>query len=159
VCENVELKCPSGITWHVKMIKSNGNFIFQSGWRDFIIANKIEKNDILVFKYSGNSSFEVIIFDPSGCQKAAPFFAKKMETQLCLQESSDSSIQVVAEHPREIKKDCINITSGSNESSNEISSDNEVNSEAILQKRKKGTHWLPAVIFNYTMTIIMISGY
>lgn len=161
LCKNVELKGPSGSIWHVKMIKSNNDFIFQSGWRDFVIANKIAKNDILLFKYSAKyCSFEVMIFDPSGCEKAAPFFAKKTETEMYSQESSDTSVQVFAEHHCEVnKQDFIYITS-SNEISNEISSDDgrlricrkrvvhergasngdQVDSEAIPQKRKRGMY-------------------
>ena len=111
--KNIELEGPSGYTWHVKMMRSDDTFALQSGWKEFVRANRIDNNDLLVFTYKDNSSFKVIIFDRSGCQKAAPFFAKKTESE----ESNNSLI-------REVKKEIISLLSDSNdtcESSSDIS--------------------------------------
>ncbi|KAJ4788114.1 B3 domain-containing protein [Rhynchospora pubera] len=105
------------------MRKSKDTFIFQSGWKDFVTANQIGNNDILLFKYCTSSSFEVTIFDPSGCENAASFFAKKTKTEVYSQESSDTSIQVVNEPHHKVQRDFIYITSGSDETSHEILSD------------------------------------
>ncbi|KAJ3685493.1 hypothetical protein LUZ61_014657 [Rhynchospora tenuis] len=102
------------------MRKFKDTFIFQSGWKDFVTANKIGRNDILLFKYCTNSSFEVTIFDPSGCENAASFFAKKTKTEVCSQESSDNSVQVVNEPYHKVQRDFLYITSGSDETSHEI---------------------------------------
>ncbi|XP_078182256.1 B3 domain-containing protein LOC_Os12g40090-like [Carex rostrata] len=138
--ENVELEGPSGIIWHVKMIRSNSTFSLQSGWRDFVTANGIDEKDILVFTYNGNSSFKVLIFDPSGCQKAAPFFAKKTETE---GESEDCSIlEIIAPH-RNVKKEIISLSSSSSdtdESPRNISScaaRMRMTGERICGKRKR----------------------
>ncbi|KAF3339159.1 B3 domain-containing protein [Carex littledalei] len=130
--EIVELEGPSEITWHVKMIRSSNNtFAMRSGWKEFVIANRIHKNDVLVFTYNGNSSFKVAIFDRSGCEKAAPFFAKKMEMEMEMEtetqseESKDSLIRENAAFHSEVKKEIISLSSGSSnsdESSSDISS-------------------------------------
>ncbi|XP_078160146.1 B3 domain-containing protein LOC_Os12g40090-like [Carex rostrata] len=119
--ENVELEGPSGITWHVKTIRLDKTLTLQSGWKDFVTANQIDKNDILVFTYNGNSSFKVLIFDPSGCQKAAPFFAKKMVTETESEKSNDSLIREIASPHCEVKKENIcSSDSDSDESSCDI---------------------------------------
>ncbi|KAJ4770857.1 B3 domain-containing protein [Rhynchospora pubera] len=123
LCDNVKLKGPSGITWHVKLRKSKGTFILQSGWKDFVTANQIGNNDILLFKYCTSSSFEVTIFDPSGCENAASFFAKKTNTEVYSQESGDTSVEIVNEPHHKVQRDFIYITSGSDETSHEILSD------------------------------------
>ncbi|XP_078182255.1 B3 domain-containing protein Os12g0592300-like [Carex rostrata] len=123
--ENVELEGPSGITWHVKMIRSNNTFALRSGWKEFVIANRIDKNDVLVFTYNGNSSFKVVIFNWSGCEKASPFFAKKKETDTQSEESNDSLIREIGAPHCKVKKEIVSLSSGSsdtNESFPEISS-------------------------------------
>ncbi|XP_078170263.1 B3 domain-containing protein Os12g0592300-like [Carex rostrata] len=141
--ENVELEGPSGATWHVKMIRSKNKFALQSGWKDFVTANHIDQNDILVFTYNGNYSFKVVIFDWSGCEKAAPFFAKEMETETESEESNDSLIRQNAAPQSEVKKEIISLSSGgsdTDESFREISSratHASMNGESVCCKRKK----------------------
>ncbi|XP_078149100.1 uncharacterized protein LOC144544464 [Carex rostrata] len=79
--KNIKLEGPSGYTWHVKIMRSDNTFALQSGWKEFVTANKIDENDFIVFRYKDNSSFKVLIFDRSGCEKVAPFFAKNMNTE------------------------------------------------------------------------------
>ncbi|XP_078177678.1 B3 domain-containing protein Os12g0592300-like [Carex rostrata] len=81
ISEIVELKLPTGKTWKIEVFKSSNNISLHSGWREFAAANKIYENDILVFKYSSNSSFDVLIFDPSGYEKAAASIIKNEETE------------------------------------------------------------------------------
>ncbi|KAJ4788112.1 hypothetical protein LUZ62_039358 [Rhynchospora pubera] len=69
----LELKRPSGGTWHVGLIMSGEKLVLQPGWNDFASANRISQNDHLVFKFIGESKFEVFIFDPTGCEKGGNF--------------------------------------------------------------------------------------
>ncbi|XP_078153988.1 B3 domain-containing protein Os03g0620400-like [Carex rostrata] len=124
--DNIELEGPSGNTWHVKMMRSDNTFSLQSGWKEFVTANKIDENDFIVFTYKDNSSFKVVIYDRSGCEKVAPFFAKNMNTEPDKEseESNNSSTRVMASPHREVEKEIISLSSGSNdtdESSYEIS--------------------------------------
>ncbi|KAJ3685494.1 hypothetical protein LUZ61_014658 [Rhynchospora tenuis] len=65
----LELKRKNGSTCHVGLIASGGKLILQPGWNNFISANGVSQNDLLIFKFMGGSKFEVQIFDPTGCEK------------------------------------------------------------------------------------------
>ncbi|XP_051220281.1 putative B3 domain-containing protein Os03g0621600 isoform X2 [Lolium perenne] len=45
--------------------------ILESGWEEFVNEHDLGKGDFLVFRYIGDSQFNVAIFDPSGCEKAS----------------------------------------------------------------------------------------
>ena len=47
--KKIELEGPSGYTWHVQMMRSDNTFVLQSGWKEFVTANKIDENDFIVF--------------------------------------------------------------------------------------------------------------
>ncbi|KAF0922562.1 hypothetical protein E2562_038032 [Oryza meyeriana var. granulata] len=75
ISEEVNLKSPSGKTWSIGVVNSDtGEVVLQSGWKEFVDAHSIQEGDCLLFRYSGVSSFDVLIFDPSGCEKASPHF-------------------------------------------------------------------------------------
>ncbi|EEC75758.1 hypothetical protein OsI_12653 [Oryza sativa Indica Group] len=77
ISEVVNLKSPSGKTWSIGVANSDtGELVLRSGWKEFVDANGVQENDCLLFRYSGVSSFDVLIFDPSGCEKATPHFVE-----------------------------------------------------------------------------------
>ncbi|XP_078177679.1 B3 domain-containing protein Os12g0592300-like [Carex rostrata] len=90
ISEIIKLKDPNGKTWKIDVFKSHNNQSLRSGWRDFVTANKIDENDLLVFKYSSSSSFDVLIFDPSGYEKAAALIIKNEETESESESESES---------------------------------------------------------------------
>lgn len=49
----------------------------KDGWKEFVDEHYVEENDVLVFKYDGNSCFDVLIFDQSGCEKEASYFVRR----------------------------------------------------------------------------------
>jgi hypothetical protein len=49
----------------------------KSGWEDFVKAHGLQENDILIFTCSGNSAFDVLIFEASGCEKVSSLFANR----------------------------------------------------------------------------------
>ncbi|XP_020599110.1 putative B3 domain-containing protein Os03g0621600 [Phalaenopsis equestris] len=69
--ETVELKVLSGDKWHVELKKTCDGVVLNCGWRNFVAAHGILENDTLVFKYDGCSSFLVLMFEQSGCEKVA----------------------------------------------------------------------------------------
>ncbi|KAJ1690155.1 hypothetical protein LUZ63_014310 [Rhynchospora breviuscula] len=75
----LQLKRPSGDTWHVGLMMSGDKLVLQPGWNDFASANKLSQNDHLVFKFIGESKFEVFIFDPTGCEKGGNFENEEQE--------------------------------------------------------------------------------
>lgn len=66
----IKLRRPSGATWHVGLIKLGEKLVIEPGWEDFVNANYVSPNDLLVFKHVGRIEFEVLIFDPWGCEKS-----------------------------------------------------------------------------------------
>jgi hypothetical protein len=78
ISEGLDLKGPSGETWRVDVSKVDDELFLGSGWGDFAKAHEIQENDLLLFTCSGRSSFEVLIFDASGCQKLSPLFSSRM---------------------------------------------------------------------------------
>lgn len=65
----LEHKRQSGGSWHVELIRSGVKLLLQSGWSNFASANNVLQNDLLLFKFIGDSRFEVQIFDQMGWVK------------------------------------------------------------------------------------------
>ncbi|KAI3452085.1 hypothetical protein Pfo_008750 [Paulownia fortunei] len=71
----VFLKVPSGSTLEVELIQSNGETWLQKGWQVFKERYSIGFGHFLVFKYNGNSQFDVLIFDTTASEIEYPFDA------------------------------------------------------------------------------------
>uniref|UniRef100_A0A453JTK4 TF-B3 domain-containing protein n=1 Tax=Aegilops tauschii subsp. strangulata TaxID=200361 RepID=A0A453JTK4_AEGTS len=76
------LKAPSGEEWRVGVEKIADELFFMPGWVEFAKAHELQENDLLLFTCSGNGSFDVLIFDASGCEKVSCFFANKKGTNM-----------------------------------------------------------------------------
>ena len=57
------LTAPYGGIWQVGLKKVDNNIWFCNGWQDFVEYHSICYGYFLVFRYEGNSSFHVLIFD------------------------------------------------------------------------------------------------
>ncbi|KAE9600057.1 hypothetical protein Lal_00045912 [Lupinus albus] len=76
--ENVELRGPSGVVWNVGLTSKDDTVFFMNGWRQFVKDHSLKENDFLVFKYNGESLFDVLVFDGgSFCEKASSYFVRK----------------------------------------------------------------------------------
>ncbi|KAJ4820512.1 B3 domain-containing protein [Rhynchospora pubera] len=130
IAKNIELQGPSGNIWQVVVTKLVEKLTFQSGWKDFVIANSIKVNDLLVFKYNTESAFEVQIFDPSGCERSSSYFVK--EEKIDMHETSDSSIRFFDGPDCKMQQDeTVMITSSS-------SSDSEYNTDYVPIQKPRG---------------------
>ncbi|GJM95291.1 hypothetical protein PR202_ga12007 [Eleusine coracana subsp. coracana] len=69
IAETVKLEAPDGNMYNVQVFKDLNKLVFRSGWGTFCNAYQLKLGDVLVFRYSGDSHFKVLIFDPSGCEK------------------------------------------------------------------------------------------
>ncbi|CAN6356791.1 unnamed protein product [Urochloa humidicola] len=95
--KGLNLKAPSGETWLIEVAKKNADeLFFVSGWDDFARAHEVQENDLLIFTCSGNCSFDVQIFDASGCEKVPCFFASKRGP--CTHRYLDGIVDQHAEH-------------------------------------------------------------
>lgn len=76
--ENVSLKSPSGVVWSIGLTTRDDTLYFAHGWEQFVKDNFLKEKDFLVFKYNGESQFDVLIFDGgSFCEKACSYFVRK----------------------------------------------------------------------------------
>ncbi|XP_077218667.1 B3 domain-containing protein Os01g0723500-like [Tasmannia lanceolata] len=63
------LEGPSNKVWHVELSqKTNGTYL-QDGWEEFVKAHSLKVSEFLVFRYDGNMSFNVLIFDKTACER------------------------------------------------------------------------------------------
>lgn len=67
----VDLKGPTGNIWPVGLKKTTDELLLRSGWKEFVEANHVQEGDLLVFKYDGNSCFDISIFDEKRCKRTA----------------------------------------------------------------------------------------
>jgi hypothetical protein len=68
-----------------------------SGWGDFAEAHELQENDLLIFTLNGSRSFDVMIFDASGCEKASSFFIGRRDP-CCMRKYFDSMVDQQDEH-------------------------------------------------------------
>ncbi|KAL5714405.1 hypothetical protein ACHQM5_016371 [Ranunculus cassubicifolius] len=57
------LKVNDGKNWSFDLRKANNEIVFHNNWLEFVEYYSISLGHLLVFKYDGNSSFDVAIFD------------------------------------------------------------------------------------------------
>ncbi|OMO74942.1 hypothetical protein COLO4_26418 [Corchorus olitorius] len=73
--ETATLKGPSGLTWSVELTRNGDALFFTNGWAEFVKDHSLEENDLLIFRFNGESSFNVWVYDPSnGTEKEALYF-------------------------------------------------------------------------------------
>lgn len=60
---NALITVPNGGVWQVGLEKANGQIWFCDGWSKFIDYYSIDCGFLLVFRYGGHSTFQVLIFD------------------------------------------------------------------------------------------------
>ncbi|KAK3002805.1 hypothetical protein RJ639_019371 [Escallonia herrerae] len=63
------LKTESGRSWGVTIEEIGQKHYFVLGWHKFLEDHRLEEGDFLVFWLIGDSTFQVNIYDPSGCEK------------------------------------------------------------------------------------------
>uniref|UniRef100_A0ACD5X697 Uncharacterized protein n=1 Tax=Avena sativa TaxID=4498 RepID=A0ACD5X697_AVESA len=71
ISDKINLSAPNGIMYDVVVNFEFGQAVLRSGWDAFANAHQIEENDTFLFKYYGDSKFEIHIFDSDGCEKKA----------------------------------------------------------------------------------------
>ena len=78
---------PSGETWHISVEKHDDELVLVSGWEDFVKAHELQENDLLLFtySYSGESSFDVIVFKASGFERVSSLFGNRVGPDMCKQ--------------------------------------------------------------------------
>ncbi|XP_047084427.1 putative B3 domain-containing protein Os03g0621600 [Lolium rigidum] len=65
----IELDSRNGCTFDAQITSYHDKLVLQSGWEAFVSAHDLKVGDLLLFKYNGISRLEILVFDPSGCEK------------------------------------------------------------------------------------------
>ncbi|XP_026428235.1 B3 domain-containing transcription factor VRN1-like [Papaver somniferum] len=60
--DNAIIKVPNGGIWHIGLRNAEGVILFQSGWPEFMEFYSICVGHVLLFRYDGNSEFQLHIF-------------------------------------------------------------------------------------------------
>ncbi|KAJ3674371.1 hypothetical protein LUZ60_004987 [Juncus effusus] len=126
--EMVKLKGPNGNIWQVGVAIQAEKFVLQFGWKEFALANDIKENDILIFNYNGNSSFQVQILRPNGCERISSFFVEEKWTNL---QKVNGPTRNICQHE--------NLSSGSSSDSENHTEQSATSDEKPRQRPKKGT--------------------
>ncbi|CAA0832760.1 B3 domain-containing protein [Striga hermonthica] len=71
--EKVELFTESGDSWTVKIERIGPDRYFTDGWSRFAEDYNLKSMEFLVFRLTGRSKFEVLVYDISGCHKELHF--------------------------------------------------------------------------------------
>ncbi|KAL2932512.1 hypothetical protein RDABS01_020030, partial [Bienertia sinuspersici] len=72
------LRGQSGNSWEVHIIKTEEDVLFSEGWENFVNDHNLKFGYFLVFCYVGDFSFDVSVFDPTGCENERSHFTKNL---------------------------------------------------------------------------------
>ncbi|KAI3818178.1 hypothetical protein L1987_11981 [Smallanthus sonchifolius] len=61
-----------GHSWRLKIKKIGESYCFSDGWDNVVADVKLGFGDFLVFQFDDKSSFEMMVYSPSGCEKEIP---------------------------------------------------------------------------------------
>ncbi|XP_034689675.1 B3 domain-containing protein Os01g0723500-like [Vitis riparia] len=73
---NAVLKTITGESWMVSVKQEDSCYFFKKGWKKFVKDQHLEAGDFLVFWFLGDSTFQVVVYDKSGCEKDPNLGAK-----------------------------------------------------------------------------------
>lgn len=85
---------PNGCSWQVGLEKAENKIWFHDGWEDFVHHHSIQKGYFLVFKYEGDSNFNVIIFDLTATEIMYPYNGDETMTQIPKVENQVETIEL-----------------------------------------------------------------
>ncbi|KNA12123.1 hypothetical protein SOVF_128690 [Spinacia oleracea] len=72
----IYLNIPSGKVWEFDLVRENGKTFLQKGWPEFVKFYSLNDGHCLLFKYEGESRFDVVIFDTSTSEIEYPLGPK-----------------------------------------------------------------------------------
>ncbi|CAI9116624.1 OLC1v1017819C1 [Oldenlandia corymbosa var. corymbosa] len=112
---SVVLQGPTGDVWNVGIKAFASTLYFKNGWKEFVQDNSLEENDVLFFKYMGNSRFDVVMFDQkSSCEKEGSCFMRRCKAE---------SVELDANQEMKDKLPAATVEEVAGESSSEVSNE------------------------------------
>lgn len=69
--EKIKLETKNGCSYIIKVARNQEQqLVLTTGWGPFVEKLSLQMGDTIIFRYKGNSQFNVMIFDRRGCEKA-----------------------------------------------------------------------------------------
>jgi hypothetical protein len=78
----IKLETRKGDSHTIVVARNQEMLVLTVGWRQFVESYDLHMGDSVVLKYSGNSQFNVIIFDNLGLEKALSVVRDQFMTQV-----------------------------------------------------------------------------
>ncbi|KAJ3685424.1 hypothetical protein LUZ61_014588 [Rhynchospora tenuis] len=67
----IQLKGPTGEAHKISIKKISASVLLRTGWQGFASFHKLQREDVLLFYYEGNSSFNVFFYNKNGIEKSS----------------------------------------------------------------------------------------
>nr|KYP41675.1 B3 domain-containing transcription factor VRN1 [Cajanus cajan] len=99
----VILSLPNGAKKKVYWLRHDGDVWFCNGWKEFATYSRLEASHFVVFRYEGNSSFNVIIFGKSAVEVEYPLSSDSNE-EVEETHGTDKNVEERSSHKGKRKK-------------------------------------------------------
>ncbi|KAI3958744.1 hypothetical protein MKX01_023420 [Papaver californicum] len=96
------IKVPNGI-WHIGMRESEGLVLFENGWPEFMEFYSVCVGHLMVFRYDGNSKFQVHIFGMNATEIKYPSHFENADHEVDVISNHSDDVQVISVHPPEVE--------------------------------------------------------
>ncbi|KAI3968222.1 hypothetical protein MKX01_018525 [Papaver californicum] len=96
------IKVPNGI-WHIGMTKAEGLVLFENGWPEFMEFYSICVGHLMVFRYDGNSMFQVHIFGMNATEIKYPSHFENADHDVEVISNHSDDVEVISVHPPEVE--------------------------------------------------------
>ncbi|XP_026402155.1 B3 domain-containing protein Os03g0620400-like [Papaver somniferum] len=113
------IQIPNGI-WHIGMKKAEGLVLFENGWPEFMEFYSICVGHLMVFRYDGNSRFQVHIFGMNATEIKYPSHFESTNHEVEVISTHSDDVELISAHPAAIE-----IISVHSDSSTSTQSDGE----------------------------------
>ncbi|KAI3851948.1 hypothetical protein MKW98_019947 [Papaver atlanticum] len=127
--EHSIIKVPNGGIWRIGLRNAEGVILFENGWPEFMELYSICVGHVILFRYEGNSEFQVHIFgiDANEIDYPSHIDNTNHEVEMTSAHSNEDEVEVVSTH------------SGSTQSNNEAS----MSSESFLNQKAHPARHVP----------------
>uniref|UniRef100_A0ACD5X269 Uncharacterized protein n=1 Tax=Avena sativa TaxID=4498 RepID=A0ACD5X269_AVESA len=95
----IKLETRNGHSYTIGVAKYPDKLVLREGWGVFVETYDLHMEDCVVFKYKGNSQFDVIVFDRFGREKASSVIVDNAPLPPHVQEGHNSSTEHVERSP------------------------------------------------------------
>ncbi|KAI3857049.1 hypothetical protein MKX03_015421 [Papaver bracteatum] len=106
LCDNAIIKVLNGV-WHIGMRRADGVILFENGWPEFMEFYSIRVGHVILFRYDGNSKFQVHIFGMDATEIDYPTHndSTNHDAEMTSTHSQEDEVEVVSIHSDSTQRD------------------------------------------------------